>query len=1093
MSFLDTLVTLFQSAVDKPPPGAGPDGPPPLPRILDDVGDRITRLTSITTGPSGDGFDTWLREFRSIVGDVALRETLVIRVLQMKLPRVAEALTLIGAIRADWQGWTPPDGVPYAFRIEWDTLEDYLTPATVGQTAFAEFASKIQAIVDLKAAEVLLALLITDPAALVRLEYRRKGFLALPVSEHPGVDLQELLDLLNSPIGSPLPPTGALQSPVVDDGAWGKVVLDAPDAPAGIDITDPASLPDPTRPLDGLAVRVDAAIDGTVQGGVDLLPRWRLEYAGHAAAGGRLLALAVDGATWTVEPGGAAGASFQVTLGRLPADGERDAFLIGNPRGTHFSIGTASVGVRVQTDPSKPLFAWILVADPVSFQVSADILKVVAMGLPIPDALRFASAIEQAYQQGRTLAQAATANGLALEFSKHLGFVVGGTGAGLWVDDMRVRIEATIANGTWAARIMFRFDARAELGPVSATMTGAGLWIGPWTGGAIGAISPDGIGIRLKAGPVDGGGFLKQFGPGRFGGALQIKVLGIGVKAYGLYEEIPSGVSIAAILGIRLPFPGIQLGFGFAVSGIGGLVGINRRVDIDAMRERLQSGSAGDVLFADDPVKNAPKLLGDMNAMLPVAPGSHVFGPTLQLDWSKLLYLDLGLFIEIPAAKFIIAGSARLVIGPPEFALVHLRLDFMGGVDPTASLIFFDGALVNSTVLGIIRISGGIALRLGFGPNAYFLYSVGGFHPAFAPGDMPVPRLARAGASLSLGIVWFKQETYLAITSNTLQFGSRTEAGVEIGPIKVHGWFAFDALIRYRPFWFDARVDAGMDASFEGISFASIRVRGHLTGPGPLVLKAEASVRVIVKISKSVTITIDDNPPESLLAVGNLVDLVLADARNDENVRAEGDDGEVVFGDRPNLGRRLIPRGAVVWEQKRVPIAVPIERAEGRDLDGWHTLQVDVPGFATEPEHDLFARGTFQKLQAADALAASTFLSMPSGFRLASGAMRSSPAVKECPMTLDIIRIPGFERFPGLLAFVSDGLGRMMTERHGASVAHEVPVVGVQRETGWSVADAVSTMGADGSAASAVMAAKQFGASVIAPGAADVALAGVIA
>ena len=1085
MSFLETLVALFQSAVAKPPPDAGPDAPPPLPRILDDAGDRVSKLTSMTTGPSGKGFDTWLSEFRSIIGDAALRETLVIRVLQMKLPRIVEALALVGAIRADWRGWAPPDGVPYAFRIDWATLEAYVDPSRVGQTAFDEFAGKIRAIVDMKAAEVLLALLLTDPNALVKLEYRRRGFLTLPVSENPGVDLQEILNLINSPVGSPLPPVGTLQSPVVDQGAWGRLILDGPDALADVDIA---------RPLHGLTLYVETAHTGAaVEGSVDLLPRWRLEFSGRAAAGGRLIALTVDGNTWKAVPGGVAGAALQVTLARTPSPGEKDAFLLGDRNGTHFAITKAAVGVRVRTGPDEPLFAWVLTADPVLFQVSADILGVVAMGLPVPDALTFTSAIEQMFQQGQALAQAAGATqGLALEFSKHLGFSVGGAGAGLWVDDMRVRLEATIAGGAWAARAVFRFDARAELGPVKATMIGAGLWIGPWTGGAIGAIAPDGIGVLLKAGPVDGGGFLRQFGPGRFGGALQIKVLGIGVKAYGLYEEIPSGVSIAAILGIRLPFPGIQLGFGFAVSGIGGLVGINRRVDIDAMRDRLQSGSAGDVLFADDPVKSAPRLLGDMNAMLPVAPGSHVFGPTLQLDWSKLLYLDLGLFIELPAAKFIIAGSARLVIGAPEFSLVHLRLDFMGGVDPTTSLIFFDGALVNSTVLGIIRITGGIALRLGFGPNPYFLYSVGGFHPGFAPGDMPVPTLARAGASVSLGIVWFKQETYLAITSNTLQFGSRTEAGVEVGPIRVHGWFGFDALIQYRPFWFDARIDAGMDASFEGISFASIRVQGHLTGPGPLVLSASASVRVLVKISKSVTITIDDNPPESLPPVGNLVELVLPDARNDANLRAEGDDRDVVFGERPGLGGRLVPRGAVIWEQKRVPVGVLIERAEGRDLDGWHALSIEVDGFTTTVEYDLFARGTFQKLQAADALASPTFLSMPSGFRLSSHDMRSGSAPLECPITLDIIRIPGFELIPGLLAFLPDAFGRMSAERHGAAVAHEKAIVDVQREKGWTVADAEYTPPSDGSAAGAHMAAKRFGGSVVAPGAAPVALEGVI-
>ena len=71
-----------------------------------------------------------------------------------------------------------------------------------------------------------------------------------------------------------------------------------------------------------------------------------------------------------------------------------------------------------------------------------------------------------------------------------------------------------------------------------------------------------------------------------------------------------------AVLGIRFR-PGIQLGFGFELTGVGGLVGYHRRADPDALRARLGSGAAGDVLFCDDPVANAPALLGDLDALFP--------------------------------------------------------------------------------------------------------------------------------------------------------------------------------------------------------------------------------------------------------------------------------------------------------------------------------------------------------------------------------------------------------------------------------------------------------------------------------------------
>ena len=176
-------------------------------------------------------------------------------------------------------------------------------------------------------------------------------------------------------------------------------------------------------------------------------------------------------------------------------------------------------------------------------------------------------------------------------------------------------------------------------------------------------------------------------------------------------------------------------------------MGINRRADTDRVRERLFSGAAGDVLFNDNPMQNAPKLLGDMQLFFPDAQGSFLIGPTLQINWLYILKLDVGVFIELPTGNFFIAGSARLVIGSEEFALVYLRMDFIGGVDQTKSLISFAAALVNSHVLGIFRITGGVVLRIAYGINGYFLFTVGGFHPSFRPGAMELPRVARVGHS----------------------------------------------------------------------------------------------------------------------------------------------------------------------------------------------------------------------------------------------------------------------------------------------------------------------------------------------------------
>jgi len=82
------------------------------------------------------------------------------------------------------------------------------------------------------------------------------------------------------------------------------------------------------------------------------------------------------------------------------------------------------------------------------------------------------------------------------------------------------------------------------------------------------------------------------------------------------------------------------------------------------LRDRLASGAAGNVLFTDNPVKNAPMLLNDMRVLFPDQPDIFLVGPTLQLNWGYLLFLDLGVFIELPGPrKIFIAGSAHMLVG----------------------------------------------------------------------------------------------------------------------------------------------------------------------------------------------------------------------------------------------------------------------------------------------------------------------------------------------------------------------------------------------------------------------------------------------
>lgn len=1025
-------------------------GDPPPPAIIQNLGGRLDELLGVSLDPSGDGIDRWLGKLRAITGDQRLRETLVVRAMQMSLPRLAEALTLLGVIGIEWNGDTPA-----AFSINWNGLNDLMTRP--GDSALNLLLGKVQKLDDVKALQALSLLLITAPQPLLKLEYEHEGFAALPLpDDRPLVTLDDLIDLINSPLSLPLPP---LDLPLTLD-----------------DFTQQATPPVVAGTLGLLTLKGPNNFDNLAK-----LAGFALELQLNQAELAKNVTIDL-GAGWQISFGSTDSGpkSYRIQLGAsgidagVPSTGELAVFLtkrapnaaallLGDPNGTHFAIQSIRFGLRFHATSraTDPLFDIVVRLERIEFALKPDFLKFLSFGLNLPTLLRFDSDVDVSYVQGKGLTGQGSAGGLpalGMQFATPLDLKIGGGGAGVSVDQVVTRLEVKPEGGGLRFRALFRYGASAQFGPLSAIMDGAGVWFGRWTDGNGGLLPPQGIGLSLQAGPVSGGGFLKIVSDTEFAGALQLKILGIGAFAYGLYKTLPSGdPSFVALIGIRLPMPGIQISFGFAISGFGGLVGINRRADTDKLRERLASGAAGDVLFNEDPMRNAPKLLGDMQQFFPDEKGVFLIGPTLQINWLYILKLDVGVFIELPGPrKFFIAGSARLVVGSEDFALVYLRMDFIGGVDFTKSLIFFDAALVNSHVLGIFRITGGVALRIAYGANGYFLFTVGGFHPSFNPGAMELPRVARVGVSVSLGIVWIKQEMYLAITSNTFQLGSRVEAGLEIGPIAAHGWFGFDALIQFKPFHFIARIEAGFDVEVFGVSLCSVQVVGQLSGPGPLVLQARASVRILfVKVSASVTIELSSNPPERVIPIRNLPQHLQpqnqpGELTNPDNLRVEGEDRSVIFGPQATGGKLFAPVGELIWEQKRAPLNLDIEKVEGVDLGGWHRLAVTA-GLADEKrEDDWFGVGTYLKLPDGEALNNARFAPQQSGLRIGAGEMsKGAQAPKE--IKIQLIKLPKRFKFRNLALsaqYVNAGLASVLRDRDGGAQLDPGPAqVAVRQET----------------------------------------------
>lgn len=225
-------------------------------------------------------------------------------------------------------------------------------------------------------------------------------------------------------------------------------------------------------------------------------------------------------------------------------------------------------------------------------------------------------------------------------------------------------ISAALASGTIPVSI--GADIRAELGPLVAIVQNMGFrttfsFRGDNSGNLgplqfeLGFKPPDGAGLSIDAGIVKGGGFL-LFDPahGQYAGALELVFAGfLSLDAVGLITTImPDGSrGFSLLLIITADFgPGIQLGFGFTLLAVGGLLGLNRTILLQPLMDGIRTGAVESILFPKNVIANAMRIISDLQAIFPPKTGNFLIGPMAKLGWGEptLVSLSLGVIIEIP-------------------------------------------------------------------------------------------------------------------------------------------------------------------------------------------------------------------------------------------------------------------------------------------------------------------------------------------------------------------------------------------------------------------------------------------------------------
>lgn len=355
---------------------------------------------------------------------------------------------------------------------------------------------------------------------------------------------------------------------------------------------------------------------------------------------------------------------------------------------------------------------------------------------------------------------------------------------------------------------------------------------------------PDGAGVSLDLPVVAGSGVLARIGDD-LAGALSVRIPPMSAAAFGVLSPARGGdpLSFLVIMGATFPPPGVQIGFGFAITGVGGVVGVNRRIDRDALMRAVADGTAAQVLFPSDPAGGGRGTIEALPAIFPAARGSVVSGPMFQVGWGgRMVTASVAVLAEAGRqVRLTIMGKLVVALPDPAAPLVFLQVTFAGFIDPAEPSVMFVAGLAGSHLVGA-PLTGDLMLLTRGGDDPALVISAGGFHPSF-PLPRGVPPLRRLSMDLC-PVPWIELrcEAYVALTTNTLQLGAALELVAEVSGCGLRGFLEFDALVQYSPFRFVADMSGGIALRAFGRTLIGVSLAFHLEGPAPYLARGRGSI-----------------------------------------------------------------------------------------------------------------------------------------------------------------------------------------------------------------------------------------------------------
>ncbi|HMG93706.1 MAG TPA: DUF6603 domain-containing protein, partial [Chryseolinea sp.] len=582
------------------------------------------------------------------------------------------------------------------------------------------------------------------------------------------------------------------------------------------------------------------------------------------------------------------------------------------------------------------------------------------------------------------------------------------------IDQLLIRLAAQLNPPPPGLKLEIGANIKGDLGPLQFVVQNIGLRLeaqfkkggnaGPFDI-KVGFKPPNGIGLSIDSGVVKGGGFLYlDFEKGEYMGALELEFQSLfSMKAIGIINtKMPDGSDgFSLLIIITAEFTPIQLGFGFTLNGVGGLLGLNRTTKIEVLREGIKTNAIKSILFPEDVIANFNRIVSDIKQVFPVQKDRFIIGPMAKLGWGtpSIITLELGILIEIPVPRIVILGVIKALLPEENTALLRLQVNFLGVLDFENKYISFDASLYDSRLL-IYTLTGDMAFRLSWGDNPVFILSVGGFHPAFkeAPGDLQ--NMRRMTISLLSGDnPRISIENYFAVTSNTVQFGAKAELYAAAAGFNIYGYIGFDVLFQFDPFKFIAEIYAGLALRRGSSVLMSISVKGQLSGPTPWDARGEASISILFfEVSVSFHETWGDSASEIENEKADLIAMLTTEINDNRNWKADIPDKNnlhVTVKEIKSPPDKLVvhPFGILSFSERLVPLEIEISKfgtKVPKDAKKFEVKTTDA-ALSTEPLQEQFAPSSFLEMKDNEKLARASFERMKSGFKITGSSSLQVP------------------------------------------------------------------------------------------------------